>query len=279
MFLFLVAIAACVAVGLHGVSYYLTPLHERPFRPDHDVMKPSGTYSHGLGIVGATMIVVGVSLYSTRKRIRSLWKIGRLSVWLQIHIFLCLVGPILVIFHTTFKAGGVAAISLWTMLAVWSSGMIGRFLYGQIPRNIQGAELSVSQINAELERMGTILATTSVGVDIQSSIDSIIGAVQQPDRPTRVVAAVLQLRRARRTVGQVIRGKLAGARVPHSQAHQIHRLAAERAALLQKTILLEQVGRLFHNWHAIHLPFTVIMFITLAAHVTVSILLGYTWIF
>jgi hypothetical protein len=39
------------------------------------------------------------------------------------------------------------------------------------------------------------------------------------------------------------------------------------------------VERGFYYWHAIHFPFSIIMFLTLAAHVTVAILLGYTWIF
>jgi len=44
-------------------------------------------------------------------------------------------------------------------------------------------------------------------------------------------------------------------------------------------VLLTQMERLFFYWHAVHLPFTVIMFITLAAHVIVTVLLGYRWIF
>jgi hypothetical protein len=44
-------------------------------------------------------------------------------------------------------------------------------------------------------------------------------------------------------------------------------------------MLLLQIEKLFYYWHAIHLPFTAIMFVTLALHVGVAIWLGYTWIF
>jgi hypothetical protein len=57
------------------------------------------------------------------------------------------------------------------------------------------------------------------------------------------------------------------------------RAASARTTLVQKTILLAQVEKMFFYWHAIHLPFTIIMFITLAAHVGVTIFLGYRWIF
>ena len=135
----------------------LTPLAERPFREDYGTMKPSGNYSHGLGIVGSLMIIIGVTTYSTRKRVRRLWNIGRLSLWLEFHIFLCLLGPILVVYHTTFKAGGIASITLWTMLSVVASGVIGRFLYVQIPRNMKGAELTEQEIAGELDRLAEIV--------------------------------------------------------------------------------------------------------------------------
>jgi hypothetical protein len=71
-FLLMIGIMAFIGVGLRGVEYYLTSLSERAFRLDYPEMKPSGTYSHGLGIIGASMITVGVVTYSSRKRIRRL---------------------------------------------------------------------------------------------------------------------------------------------------------------------------------------------------------------
>ena len=90
-----------------------------------------------MSVIGAAMIGIGVATYSSMKRFRKFWKPGRLSLWLGLHIFLCLLGPILVIFHTTFKARGMAAVSLWTMSSVWAGGMVGRFLSVQIPGNLQ----------------------------------------------------------------------------------------------------------------------------------------------
>jgi hypothetical protein len=72
---------------------------------------------------------------------------------------------------------------------------------------------------------------------------------------------------------------LSKARVPHREAHQLDRIAGARVSLLQKSIVVGQFGRLFHYWHVIHLPFSIIMFITLAAHIVASFLMGYTWIF
>ena len=137
------AFAICVYIGF---SYYNIGVEERFFHPDHIKLKPSGVLGHGLGIIGSLFMIVGVSAYMARKRFRLLFRLGILKHWLEFHIFLCTLGPILVLFHTSFKFGGLVAISFWSMVAVFLSGIIGRFIYIQIPRTIEGRELSLDEV-------------------------------------------------------------------------------------------------------------------------------------
>jgi hypothetical protein len=109
-------------------------------------LKPSGVLGHGFGIIGSLMIVIGVVTYMTRKRYRFLSRLGILKHWLEFHIFLCTLGPVLVLFHTAYKFGGLVAISFWSMVAVFLSGIAGRFIYLQIPRTIEGQELSLNDM-------------------------------------------------------------------------------------------------------------------------------------
>lgn len=74
--------------------------------------------STGLGILGTFMILFGVSIYIARKRYNFLAKYIRLKYLLEFHIFLCTFGPILVVFHTTFKFNGIVSIAFWSMVAV-----------------------------------------------------------------------------------------------------------------------------------------------------------------
>ena len=120
-----------------GYSYYGISFEERPFHPEHDSLKPSGPYGHGLGILGTVLILIGVFGYIGRKKKKFLPRVGVLKHWLEFHIFLCSVGPLLILFHTAFKFGGIVSISFWSMVAVVLSGVIGRFIYIQIPRTIQ----------------------------------------------------------------------------------------------------------------------------------------------
>ena len=150
---FAIGISVTILLAIYGFDYYTTPLEERFFNPDHNALKPSGVIGHGLGILGTLMMIVGVSTYIIRKRYRKFFNIGYLKHWLEFHIFLCSVGPILVLYHTSFKFGGIVSVSFWSMVLVVLSGVIGRFIYVQIPRTIQGQELSMSELNSIKEKL------------------------------------------------------------------------------------------------------------------------------
>ncbi len=134
---FVVGIAVTLLLGVNGYQYYNAPIEERVFLAQHAALKPSGLWGHGFGIIGSLMMIFGVAIYMIRKRTK-LMNFGFLKHWLEFHIFLCTVGPILVLYHTAFKFGGIVAVSFWSMVAVVLSGVVGRFLYVQIPHTIQG---------------------------------------------------------------------------------------------------------------------------------------------
>ncbi len=142
----IITIAVTIYLIFIGYTYYSTPLEERFYHPQHTWFKPSGIYGQGLGIIGTFMILFGVVIYIARKRYNFLSKLIRLKYLLEFHIFLCTLGPILVLFHTTFKFGGIVSVAFWSMVAVVLSGVAGRFIYIQIPRTIEGRELTLNEV-------------------------------------------------------------------------------------------------------------------------------------
>jgi hypothetical protein len=75
-------------------------------------------FGHGLGILGFLLMLMTETLYSLRKRSRrASW--GRMSAWLSFHIFTGLVGPYMVLLHTSWKFNGLAGIvTLLTIIVV-----------------------------------------------------------------------------------------------------------------------------------------------------------------
>lgn len=136
-----------------GKAYYSLPLEERFYSEQHAALKASGAFGHGIGIVGTAMILVGVVMYILAKKYGWLTGWVRLKYLLEFHIFLCTLGPILVLFHTTFKFGGIVSVAFWSMVIVVLSGVVGRFLYIRLPRDWQGRELTHTDAIVALQRL------------------------------------------------------------------------------------------------------------------------------
>lgn len=112
---------------------------------------------HSLGILGFILMLMTEILYSLRKRSRSAnW--GKMSFWLQFHIFTGLVGPYMVLLHTSWKFNGLAgAVTLLTVIIVFS-GIIGRYIFTRIPRTLDGMEIEGALPEAALRRARQIMA-------------------------------------------------------------------------------------------------------------------------
>jgi len=279
--LFLVGSAAALGIAIRNFDYYTLPMEERPFHPRYDELKPSGIESHGYGIIGSTMIIVGVAMYSSRKRIRALRQVGQIRYFLEFHIFLCLVGPLLVLYHTTFKFGGLVAVSFWSMTAVVASGLVGRYLYVQIPKGIQGNELDVRELEESTIRLQKQLET-EYGldeIDIKK-IDAIASPKNQKELSlfSLLFFFIVGDLTLRRRIHKIVR-HLHSHSVDPSMIHTVAMVAKERIKLLRRIQFLEQLKYYFHYWHVVHLPFSIIMFLILLVHVGVAVAFGYTWIF
>jgi hypothetical protein len=273
----MVAIVVLVTayLGYTGYSYYQLPLEERFYHPRHDWFKPSGAYGHGIGILGTLMILFGVTIYIARKRYNFMTKQLRLKYLLEFHIFLCTLGPILILFHTAFKFGGLVSVAFWSMVAVVASGVIGRFIYIQIPRTIEGRELSLSEVKGmRSELAGTL--ERSLGPD-QGLIPLLATASSDQDG-TRKGSFIQQFFDERRTVS-AIRTSLNARNVAKEERTAIIRMVKDEFALSHRISRLQTMQQLFKYWHVAHLPFALIMLIVLVIHVGVTLAFGYRWIF
>jgi len=276
-----VGISVTILLAIYGFDYYTTPLEERFFNPDHNLLKPSGALGHGFGIIGTLMMVIGVSVYMIRKRYRKFFNIGYLKHWLEFHIFLCSVGPILVLYHTAFKFGGIVSVSFWSMVLVVLSGVVGRFIYLQIPRTIQGQEISINELNSIKEKLA--IKVRSVMSEDSSTLSE-FEKISSADRykSFRLITAIgffvrdyFDIKRVLRLLKMRI--KLLG--IGKSESNELIKAAKSEIVIARRIALLRTSQKLFHWWHIFHLPFAITMFVIMVIHVAVTIIFGYKWIF
>lgn len=253
----LITIAVLIALLYRGYGFYHTPLVHRFNHEDYALLKPSGLLGHGYGVVGASCILLGIFSYMARKRMRVFSRLGLLKHWLEFHIFLCTVGPILIIFHTTFKFGGIVAVCFWSMVAVVLSGILGRYIYLQIPHSIEGRMLSLREVEAVKEEFRQKILLDS-GLD-----ESVFANVQE--QPRFAERALKKELAARGLDKRAIRKAVSYLKVERQLSMRIKRL--------------EMMQRMFRYWHVAHLPFALIMLVVMVIHIVVALLFGYKWIF
>jgi len=263
-----------------GLDYYLLPSDARAFSELTALYAPTGLVGQGLGIVGSAMITVGVVGYTLRKRVAALARLGALSTWLKLHIFLCTLGPFLVLLHTTFKFGGIVSIAFWSMAIVVASGVLGRYVYVRIPKTLNGRFLGLEAVRERVAQLSGAIARQS-GLT-EAEVDAVLAARDaSPPRSgllPAVAFALVEDVRGRRHVHSVY-AYLRSRGVSRDVRRTVMALAREQRSLRQQALFLIPFQRLFRYWHVIHLPLATVMFLILGVHVAVAILFGYTWIF
>jgi hypothetical protein len=110
-----------------------------------DVPSASGFFGHSLGVIGFVLMLMTEILYSLRKRYAfARW--GKLQHWLSFHIFTGLVGPYLVLLHSSWKFNGLAGILMLLTVIIVISGFVGRYFYTAVPRSADGTQLEAKQL-------------------------------------------------------------------------------------------------------------------------------------
>ena len=110
---------------------------------------PRSNFGFYLGVVGSVMMLLMLA-YPLRKHVRFMHRWGALKNWFRIHMIMGIVGPILVLFHSTFHLRSTnATVALFSMLGVVISGIIGRFVYTKIHYGLYGRRASLGKIQAE----------------------------------------------------------------------------------------------------------------------------------
>jgi hypothetical protein len=119
---------------------------------------PAGElFGHGMGILGFMLMIMTETLYSLRKRSRvAHW--GKMSNWLQFHIFTGLVGPYMVLLHSSWKFHGLAGATTLLTIIIVMSGFIGRYIYTRIPRTADGLEINGALSEQSLRQARQLLA-------------------------------------------------------------------------------------------------------------------------
>ena len=238
--------------------------------------------THGLGRwlgwVGSVMLSLTLA-YVPRKRIEKMLRWFPRAAFLDVHVFLGMLGFVFATYHTTFKlvSGNIFIWVFWACMLVVLTGIVGRYFYGQLPRTQTGNEMKLEDAQAAAamveHELGQIFPDNKAFMkylapmtDKQKNI-GILG--------TLVVIFTGPLARSAKL--SPLKGRLIKAGQTRKQAGDVVRKLKLKGSLEQKILLYENIQKITKTWLYVHIFAAVIMFVVLAYHVYFEIqIFGWT---
>lgn len=234
-----------------------------------------------IGVAGATMMLLLFS-YPLRKYVRFTQRWGKIKWWFIVHMTLGIGGPLLILLHSTFHLRSVnATVALFSMLIVAGSGVIGRFLYLRIHRDLQGRRSNLAELQrraglAEGEIKSRFRFAPEVAERLLAFEVQVLAGGQGWGRMLgRVLILPLRQQWIYRGCGRELTARLRLlAREQDWTRNQALRRRRQALALTRDYLLcvvrvaqFSAYERLFRLWHVLHVPFVYLLVITVCFHI------------
>lgn len=264
---------------LRGGDYYLKDGIARFDDPRHRLLRPSGGWGHGIGIVASCFIAANF-LYPLRKRARRMHRWGPVPRWLTWHVFVGLMGPVVILFHASFRFNNlIASFTYGSLVVVVTTGLIGRTIYSLVP-------------GSGGRRAGELADLQSMWESHAAHVTGETGGGERPPWLRQLLAPVVPSRQASplRTLGAVVAGIGRGGRARRAARELSRGLPSEAARALVADVdamtrlrfqieFFAGLKRLLAGWRLGHSILAVFLLIVILVHVAVSLAFGYRWIF
>jgi len=239
----------------------------------HGQYYKSGTgLGYNLGLAGGLMMLT-LLMYSFRKHIKFMQGLGKLKYWFRLHMILGVLGPTLVIFHTTFRLGSLnATVAFYCMLVVAMSGLVGKFAYTRIHRGLYGSRNTLKEAREELAgSSGDVKSKLHFFPKVEKKISHFEYLALEKKRgffegvwfflsfDVRRMLLAWQCKR-------YIYRKL-GAERMNDVAKEASALVSQYLIQIQTVAQFKKFEQIFSAWHVLHIPLMYMMVATAIFHV------------
>ena len=246
---------------------------------DEEYISADTGLGYWLGIVGSLMMLA-LLLYPVRKKARYL-RFGKVPTWFRSHMFLGIVGPLAIIFHSNFHANSLnASVALFFMLTIVASGIVGRYLFAKIHMGLYGTKAEIKGMLGDADFMkralgsdyedGRLIAELEkfearVLVRHTTFISSLWAFIALGWRWQSLRARLLQeVKAAIETEGKRHRW---GWNKRRKQLGLVKEHLSIYFAAVNKAARFGVYDRMFHLWHVLHMPLFFLLVLTAILHV------------
>jgi hypothetical protein len=248
---------------------------------DEEYISADTGLGYWLGIVGSLMMLV-LLLYPLRKRARFLRSLGKVPTWFRSHMFLGIVGPVLIVFHSNFHAHSLnASVALFFMLTIVASGIIGRYLFAKIHMGLYGTKAEIKGMLGDADFMKRVLGSDyDDSARLLSELEKFEARVLV--RHTSFFASLWAFftlgwrwRNLRRRLCQEVKAAIEveskrrgwGWRTRRKKLNLVRDHLSIYFAAVNKAARFGVYDRMFAMWHVLHMPLFFLLVLTAILHV------------
>lgn len=234
-----------------------------------------------IGVMGGVLMLLLFS-YPLRKHLRFTHRWGKMKFWLWLHVFLGVMGPMLILVHSTFRVGSLnAGVALYSMIVVALSGVVGRFIYARVNRGLHGektnlreltslAGLHQSDANSKLSFAPAVVTRLKAFSDGETSPRPNFGACLRRvfwlPLVNRITyhACLTELRKPLQELAL-----LSGwdGNSVSKRERLAHKLVKRHLDSVVRVAQYTAYERLFSLWHVAHIPFVYLLVVSAIVHV------------
>ena len=222
------------------------------------------------GLVGTGLMILA-AIYPMFRRVRVFRWLASNTMWFDFHLMAGTVGPMFVVLHSAARLGTWVDVALWSMVIVALSGFIGRYLYTQVPELSSGRELeeldherafsyfrghnpvAMSEIDRELYEHKLRAGRVSMHAGVLFTLGWLL--FEDLRRPVR------RWRRRARLTRLGVTGRM---------RRDLVQRTGKMMLIQRSAVIAPKAALLLHSWKKVHVPFTILLAASGAAHIWVS---------
>ncbi|MBI5889527.1 MAG: hypothetical protein HZB47_02470 [Nitrosomonadales bacterium] len=246
---------------------------------------------YNLGLAGGLMMLT-LLLYPLRKRVKFFENFGFLPSWFKWHMVLGILGPLTIIFHSTYHVyipyihpigSPNAAVAMLCMLLVSGSGTFGRFFYSKIHHSLYGRQSTANELRGELEQTGDVKSLFSFAPNVEKTLEDFRARSERYSRQSGlgfinfIVIGFQSLVLSRSLPRELHHVMHAQAKANHFTSEQQQGMEEMYGDYQEKIVAylhavrdaaqFNTYERLFSWWHIFHIPLVYMMVFSAIYHV------------
>lgn len=274
-------------VGVITFAGYFVLYPQTLYKPGEELFD----LGYNLGLAGGLMMLV-LLLYPLRKRVRLFDRLGALPSWFKWHMVLGILGPLTILFHSTYHVyipyihpmgSPNAAVAMLCMLLVSGSGTFGRFFYTKIHHGLYGRQTTVNELRAELEQSGDVKSVFSFAPNVERSLEEFRDRADEYARQSGIgfvnfitvgFQTALLSRSLSRELHQVMQAQAAQSNFNSAQLAGMESMFRDYQAKITSYLRAVRDAAQFHTyermfswWHIFHIPLVYMMVFSAFYHV------------